>query len=153
MSKQVWVEVGDFADMHDMTADSILAHNRKGTIPAYVFKKEKGEFTILDARYFTRRKDFKQKILMRSHEMYYFLTRHISTFELAGILESLSDRTKGTWNTWMADSLFTIDSISITNLRVTDKLWEFYRICRALINRMFRKLKIKNRDLSILIER
>ena len=147
------MSINDFSDKYKVSAGAIYVGKHNGSLSSNAFKAQYNSLFV-DEEYFIRRERFKRKVWLESHDMFYFLTKHLSILEVASMLSEFSGK-KSNWSSWMNGPLFQIDDTSIINCKVNSKAWEFYRIARWIIRRLFVKARVpvSKRDITILLER
>ena len=109
---------------------------------------------LVDEVYFLRRDEFKKKIKLAAQENYYFLTCSITSLSLAKILSRYSSRSYYSWSVFMSVELFIANHNSIIFMRDFQKLWEFFRLTRALIRAIFKTVgvPINKRDYNTMYD-
>jgi len=128
-----------------------------GTLPISVFKEglKRGQ-RLINEEFFIRRREFKKKVWLESHDMYYFLTKHNTRLDLARLLHKVDvSITVETWNSFLAVTLFLLQRDDVMSYNVNGLMWKFYRYARWLIRALFIKVEVppNKRDLSILLDR
>jgi hypothetical protein len=139
----------DFCETFNVSRNNVTTQASTGKLPQNLLV---GKF--INEKVLHVRKDFQQKIWIKSHENYYFLSKHIQDADIAYLL-SLTGQTKNFWQQFINDDLFATLNGSITNYRVTGTMWKFYKYTCWVIQHIFKLVGIprNKRNLSILIER
>jgi hypothetical protein len=135
-----FISVIDFIEKYDLNISSIYVQKGKKIIPESVFKKISERKLLVDESFFTRRLDFRRRLWLESHNNYFFLTKHITAWKLAKILNRVdSSLSVDSWNVFMSSRLFATLPTSITSFRTTEVLYKFYRYTRWIIRGLFIK--------------
>jgi hypothetical protein len=150
------MKIAEAADIYDFSMSNLHVQISQGCIPesALVRRGKANRVAYIDHTYLVRRKEFEKKIWLESHDHFYWLNRTLSIALIAEMLAMVTDRSKETWTSFMSGTLFRLPSDSILSSRIYAMAWEFYRITRAIINRIFRILKVPKdkRDLNIALD-
>ena len=143
MRKSRFVPVVEFCKKNGISTDSIYVFKHNYANQTYKgIKKLKDGSVVIDEAYFLRRENFKTKIKMAAQENYYFLTSCISSFQLTKILSNYSNRSHRNWVMFMTVDLFSVNTSPIISTRDFKKLWEFFRLTKALIRAVFKTVGV-----------
>lgn len=149
------LRVDDFAYRYEVSVSNVYVKKSEGLIAPYAFSKNSGGSVYVNEDFFLRRKEFKKKVWLQSHDMYYFLTKHLSDTAVSKLLNKIDNSISyESWNTFLATALFSNSITSILSYQVNDLAWKFYRYARWLIRAIFIKAGIppKNRDIAIILD-
>ena len=104
--------------------DSPLAKSRVKINKRFYIKEE----------YLIKRFEFRKKIWLESHSLYYAVNERINDHKFAIMLSENLYGTKQDWLQFLRDRLFHTANVNkITNPTINKKLWDFYRFTRSLI--------------------
>jgi len=158
MAKRNWMRLKEMEERHDLNRGHIHTMTKNGTLPKGSVKRVqypnfKITTPLVDEYAFVRRREFRIKVWDTNHTMYYFLTSTMSVPDLARILETLTKYSFQIWSNWMNMSMFKFIRGSILDYKISMMHWTFYRVCTALIRRMFRKMGVPKdkRDMEVII--
>jgi hypothetical protein len=139
------VKLARFCEKYDVDKALLYVLIHQGSAPRTILKKY-GKETIVDEEWFTSRIDFKHKIRNLAHSYYYFLSKHLSDLSIGRALNKIdSSVNPECWSVFMSTTLFSLQSDSITDVRIRKKTWKFYKLCRMIIREL---LKIKGQQLE-----
>lgn len=153
MSKLISVE--DFGEKYEQDPNYIYVMRYNGVIPDEVLVKKSSRRSLVDESYFVRRKEFKKRIWNESHDNFYFLTKHLASFQLALLLHKVDPLvSRDTWNSFISVTLFSFGNDSIFSYKPSMLQWKFWRYSRWLIRAAFVLVDVKpiNRDIDVLLE-
>ena len=131
-----------FAKKYGVSLDNIHVYKSNHRYKNNGIKQLNSRKLLVDETYFIRRKEFRNKIKIMAQENYYFLTSSISSFQLAKLLSKYTGANIQSWVTFMHISLFAVDDTSILYMNSFKKLWQFFRLTRALIRVVFKKVGV-----------
>ena len=135
MVKRSFMTISQFEEKYEVCKNTVQSFLGQNTNTGYYIQR-KGSYNLIDENYFLRRKEFKKRIWLENHDSFFILTEKHSQFTLAGVLSEFLGSSKGSWNTWMDNGLFSLSTVdgSIVDTKVSENHWKFYRFCRALTN-------------------
>jgi len=138
LSRSSWIKVGEFCDKYNCSINSIHAGKFNGRYPPSVFKFLTARILLINENWFLRRVLFVRKVWLEAHDAYYFLTKHLSIFELSTLLCKIDDsKTVESWNVFFNKSLFSPLNDNIVNVFMSMALYKFHRHSRWLIRGLF----------------
>ncbi len=149
-----FIKIATFADKYDLTIDNVYV--QKSKVSPLAFRKSARDRTQVDETHFLRRKNFKKKVWLESHDMYYFLARHLTDVDISRLLVSVDPSVNvTTWNIFLNRTLFMTDESSIMHMKVYGLSWKFYRYARWLVRAIFKKagVRVENRDIKVLLDK
>lgn len=133
--KQEHVTMKNFCRMFDLNVETIEVAKCVGRLPAEMFSTDR-HITLVDYKYAERRLEFRRKMWLQAHDLYYELMEIFeSQLELSRVLSRLdcNNATSLTWNTWLSSSLFArIDDTGFI-LTPRAKDYKFVRFARWLL--------------------
>ena len=135
-----WIKAIDFAEKHGFSVAIIYTDKHNGKIPESAFSINNDGHYLIDENFFIRRLDFRRRLWLESHDNFYFLTKYISPWELAKILNRVDPSySVDSWNVFMASRLFATLPTSVTIFKTPTSLYNFYRYTRWIIRGLFIK--------------
>lgn len=143
-----------FCETYDLSIDTLYVGKASGSIPAHVFKHDGIRGTMIDEKFFLNRKQFRRKVWLESHTMFYFLNKHLSETDISRLMMKMDGGgSVGNWNTYVSDRLFRTPNESILQYKLSSAVWKFYRYCRWIIQHMFKVVGVprEQRDLERIV--
>ncbi len=140
--KTRFIPVELFSKRYGVTIDSVYNYKNNSKHKNNGIKKLENGGLFVDENYFLRRQNFRTKIKMMAQENYYFLTSSISSYQLAKLLSKYSGESVQGWVNFIWITLFAVDDNSIIYLKSFKKLWQFFRLTRALIRAVFKIVEV-----------
>jgi len=151
-----FVPIDDFIENYDTNLNALYQNKHIGIIPSFVFITFKRGETFIDEEFFIRRVEFRNRVWLESHDMYFFLTKHNSRVYIAELLHKIDDSVSiDTWNSFLHTALFRSPKDSILFYQVRGLAMKFYRYARWLIRALFIKTRVPlaKRDINIILDR
>ena len=140
-----YIPVELFSKRYGVTIDSVYAYKHNSKHKNNGIKMDNGRLFV-DENYFVRRKEFKIKIRMLAQENYYFITASIPAYQLAEFLSKHTRSSVQSWVMFMSKDLFRVENPSILYINSFTKLWQFFRVTRALIRAAFKTVGIPKNE-------
>lgn len=154
MSK--FVKINDFLEKYDLEIYTINVKKKQGVLPDYIFRESSNNKMLIDENYFTKRNKFKVKTINNCHDIFFFITKHFNNRDLARGLHAIDNEISvDSWQFFLQVSLFSFQSDSIFNCKLSGMMWKFYRYSRWIIRGAFvlANVKPEHRDVSVLLDR
>jgi len=150
------LKIETFSKKYDVSIANVYVQKAEGKIAPSVFTMHNKGCMFINEDYFLRREEFKKKVWLESHDMYYFLTLHSRDADLVRWLCKIDDTVEfHTWQMFISRNLFMPSYSSILSCRVEGLAWKFYRFARWLIRAIFIKsgVRLENRDIKVLLDK
>ena len=150
------MSIESFAEKHNVNTSTVYAGKSNGVYNGYAFQTRQKEHDLINESFFVRRYKFKRKVWLESHDLFYFLTRHMKAVQLSELLHKMDkNHSPESWNHFQSKTLFAFQSESILNYRVDGMSMKFYRYARWLVRGLFilKRVKPEHRDLKVLLDK
>ena len=137
-----------FCVKYDITESNIAVTISKypdSSISKAMINRGRGRKCI-DEKYLTRRYEFRRRIWLKSHELYYLFMEHISERKLSIYLAKVYENKIQDWIQFFQQRLFSLSSVeSMLNTNINIFLWKFYRFATHFIAIADRRYDMKKR--------
>lgn len=143
-SNNRWINTEVFCEQFDIDTNTIYQNRYLGNYPKDMIKEG-----FIDTHYFFRRFEFRERVRLEAQKIYFVITRYWSQFEVAEMLNiSMPEVSKVSWNSFMQEGLFSTAQ-SLTNLKIPERLWMFWKWARSLIRWVLAKAGLRYHDVDI----
>ena len=147
--KEGLVPVPEFAKEHGLSRNNLYILHSTGN----QFLVKDGKQLYVDTTKLYLRKEFRHKVWLETHELYYiFLEAFGSEYKLAQWLSKYIGGSKDTWTNFMNQHLFCLPPDDALKYKVPKRMWKMYRALRAVLRLNGRRIesiykRLPNRDL------
>jgi len=145
MSK--YIPLIEFCEKNKLSPSILNAKN----LPKNVVISD-GRKRMVQESFFTRRKFFKDNVKILAQDYYFLLTEHINLGKLCKILSKRFNDDAKNWYNYFYIELFSLREMAVTNYKVSEKLWQFFRFARWFIIRIKRAFKLET-NINVLVEK
>jgi hypothetical protein len=126
----------NFCEVYELNDSHIYANISSGMYPRSILSKVDG-IVHVDEKYFIKRYEFARRIQNMAHEYYFALMQLFKNqYMIAGHLQRIYGSTIESWNSFLQYGLF-YNSKTITNFKLSDRQWQFFRYSRAMLRVLF----------------
>jgi len=137
MIKPSFIPLPIFCERYDVKSITVEAARSDGRLPEVMFRYDR-HTVLIDTAYFNKRMDFRQKMWLMSHELYYELREiYSSQSKLSRLIAKLdgddSLKNARVWDAWMHQGMWMIDESKVI-MYPRPKDYLFVRYARWLLS-------------------
>jgi len=132
--KHEFVSIQVFCDRYNITRKHLYVSKGKGSLPDYVFKKQKKvRDMLIDATFLERRLKFREKVIRSNQQFFYEMTEDRPIVRLSEAYQKFApSRPISTISMWFATGLFRHRDFSALSYRVPPLHWQMYRLQKKI---------------------
>lgn len=140
------MRIKHFCNKYDVTESNIAStiHQYPDSPIAKAMVNLGRDERYINETYLLRRYEFRRKIWLESHELYYVFMEHTKESKLSTMLAKVYGNKQQDWLQFFQYRLFSLARIdSVLNPTINDFLWKFYRFAKHFIAKADRRYDAK----------
>ena len=128
--------IADFAEKYDVTKENIWCCKSLGVLPAHIFTKVSKSSKHIDENYFVKRIEYRKKVQMFNHDIYYLLREYYSECQIIEAVATYYNGASGGITGYVTNSMWACHTRSVITNSVSAREIVFYKFGKRLIRRL-----------------